>query len=134
LSKLLQANVLGSLFGWLGKFSTLAAVSFRPTDTSTVALALDRAHRRQRAINALYAPLSEEPEPELDSDDEYEDGLRQAAFRAPASSKQPRRQGSLETIDSLRMANVWDEREELFGVGSDDGDEQHDGHSYSVRR
>ncbi|KAH7108159.1 hypothetical protein BKA62DRAFT_681262 [Auriculariales sp. MPI-PUGE-AT-0066] len=104
------ANVLGSLIGWLGKLGAYTA---------------DRIRRRRRAISALYVPLAADADDDddIESEDEYEQGLQQAAFRVPASFKSHRRQGSLETIDSLRMANVWDEQ-----LGDSDDDLQR-GHS-----
>jgi len=83
-----------------------------PDCKHAVSLALDRAHRRRRAISALYAPLFEEPDDDDAQEDEYQEELQQAAFRTPTSTNKHHKRGSIDTIDSLRMANVWDE--ELF--------------------
>lgn len=101
------ANLLGSTLGLI------------------LAYHLERHYRRRREIARLYQPLADEGIELPPSDTEDDDRPELPLFRQPhaaSSGQHPRRKGSVDTIDSLRVANVWDEREELFGIGDDDDD------------
>ena len=77
-------------------------------------------------INQLYRPLSGSASSiRLDSDDEadVEAGFSPLPSQ-PGASKQ--------RGDALALADVWDEREHVFGVGEDDSDEE--GSSSKARR
>ncbi|THH07986.1 hypothetical protein EW145_g3014 [Phellinidium pouzarii] len=88
---------------------------------------LERYYRHRREISRLYRPVSLDPD-EFASEDEDEDeqgtmllsihhsrGQNEASSMTPKSSKGGR----------IRLGDVWDERDELFGVGdSEDEDEE----------
>jgi len=94
-----------------------------------IAYHLERYYRRRREISRLYRPLSASSSSlNLDSDEDEESGMQllplynkpdtppATLFPQNTSKKGKGRARS----GSLALADVWDEREELFGVGDDD--------------
>ncbi|KAI9455456.1 hypothetical protein BJY52DRAFT_1098012, partial [Lactarius psammicola] len=97
-----------------------------------VAYHLERYYRQRREISRLYRPLSgSNSSLNLDSDTEDETGTQllplynkpetppSAVFPQNKTKKGKGRARS----GSLALGDVWDEREELFGVGEDDDDD-----------
>ncbi|KAN0132117.1 hypothetical protein V8E53_010154 [Lactarius tabidus] len=98
-----------------------------------VAYHLERYYRRRREISRLYRPLSgSNSSLNLDSDTDDEIGgtqllpLHNKPDTPPsaifAQNKTKKGKGRARSA-SLALGNVWDEREELFGVGDDDDDD-----------
>ncbi|KAI0075749.1 hypothetical protein K474DRAFT_1646117 [Panus rudis PR-1116 ss-1] len=81
-----------------------------------VAYHLERYYRHRREISRLYRPLDTDSLSE--SEDDLESGMQllptHSDTRIKPSSKAPK---------SVRLADVWDEREDLFDIG-DDSDEE----------
>ncbi|KAF5370588.1 hypothetical protein D9758_001822 [Tetrapyrgos nigripes] len=78
---------------------------------------LEKYYRHRREISRLYRPLDTDP---LSDDDDDEVGTQllprfTPAAAGPNSSARPPKGKSGPT----RLADVWDEREELFGIGDD---------------
>ncbi|KAJ3791141.1 hypothetical protein GGU10DRAFT_382816 [Lentinula aff. detonsa] len=85
-----------------------------------VAYYMERYYRHRREISRLYRPL------DMDtlSDDEDDDAA--GAQLLPTHNSQQRKGPN--TNKSVRLTDVWDEREELFGVGEDsDADDDDEG-------
>ncbi|THV05016.1 hypothetical protein K435DRAFT_133937 [Dendrothele bispora CBS 962.96] len=87
---------------------------------------LEKYYRHRREINRLYRPLDTDP---LSDDEELDDELNGTQLLpryAPSSSTGPNNSNSpvkAKGKGSTRLTDVWDEREELFGIGDDsDGD------------
>nr|GAT53219.1 predicted protein [Mycena chlorophos] len=93
------ANLLGSSIGLM--------VSYH----------LERYYRTRREIARLYQPLDAGSSSDLE--DEDEDLQLLPTHR---NSQTPATKGH----KSTRLADVWDEREELFGIGGDSDDEERD--------
>lgn len=100
------ANLLGSAIGlWTAYF-------------------LERYYRRRREISRLYRPVSSGPESQPDSEDEDEGSgtmLLPTHFDRSGlttNASKPSKEGR------IRLDTVWDEREELFGIGDDDEEEE----------
>jgi len=84
-----------------------------------VAYHAERYYRHRREIARLYRPL----DMDVLSDDE-EEGTQ---LLPTHTHLQPQNKGL--AYKSIRLADVWDEREELFGVGEDSEEENDDGSS-----
>jgi len=92
------ANLLGSFIG-------LIAASY-----------IDRYYRYRREISRLYRPLDTATP---FSDDEDEPGTQLLPTHKNSTS-----QGHKHGQKSLQLADPWDEREELFGIGNDSDQEE----------
>lgn len=97
-----------------------------------VAFHLERYYRQRREISRLYRPLSgSNSSLNLDSDTEDESGtqllpLYNKPDTAPSTmfpQNKTRKGKGPARSESLALGDVWDEREELFGVGEDDNDD-----------
>jgi VanZ family protein len=96
-----------------------------------VAYHLERYYRQRREISRLYRPLSgSNSSLNLGSDTEDETGTQLLPLHnkpdTPPSAMFPQiktKKGKGRARSSLALGNVWDEREELFGVGEDDDDD-----------
>jgi len=112
-----------------------------------VAYHLEKYYRRRREISRLYRPLSASNSSlALDSDEENESGTQLLPLYnkpdTPPSTLFPQNNSNKKgkaraRSESLALADVWDEREELFGVGDvDEGDDEDksDGESDSEER
>lgn len=112
-----------------------------------VAYHLEKYYRRRREISRLYRPLSASNSSlALDSDEENDSGTQLLPLYnkpdTPPSALFPQNNGNKKgkaraRSESLALADVWDEREELFGVGdADEGDDEDksDGESDSEER
>ncbi|KAE9411210.1 hypothetical protein BT96DRAFT_869838 [Gymnopus androsaceus JB14] len=75
---------------------------------------MERYYRRRREITRLYRPLDMDA---LSDDDE--DDTAGTQLLPTHHQHQPHKQPANK---SIQLANVWDEREELFGVGEDSDD------------
>ncbi|KAJ4468113.1 hypothetical protein J3R30DRAFT_1674905 [Lentinula aciculospora] len=83
-----------------------------------VAYYMERYYRHRREISRLYRPLNTD----VLSDDEDDD--TPGTQLLPTHTHSQQRKGPT-TNKSVRLADVWDEREELFGIGEDsDGEEE----------
>jgi len=83
---------------------------------------LEKYHRHRREISRLYRPISSEYYSE--SDDDLGDAGTQLL---PMRSQNQSRPSKPTKSTPFRLADVWDEREEVFGVG-DDSEEEADVH------
>ncbi|CAA7261737.1 unnamed protein product [Cyclocybe aegerita] len=92
------ANILGSIVGLCAAFY------------------LERYYRHRREIARLYRPLSATAS-EFSEDEDEESGTQ---LLPTHSNKLSVPKGS---VKKPRLADVWDDREELFGVGEDSDDE-----------
>ncbi|KAH8980231.1 hypothetical protein EDB92DRAFT_1805825 [Lactarius akahatsu] len=97
-----------------------------------VAYHLERYYRRRREISRLYRPLSgSNSSLNLDSDTEDESGTQLLPLYnkpdTPPSAMFPQNKTKKgkgrARPGALALGDVWDEREELFGVGEDDDDD-----------
>ena len=73
-------------------------------------------------ISRLYRPL----DTDYLSDGEDEDDLEVGRVQLQTASQQQPKSSSANTIPeigAIRLGDVWDEREELFGVGGDSDEE-----------
>ncbi|KAF7338245.1 hypothetical protein MVEN_02049800 [Mycena venus] len=79
---------------------------------------LERYYRKRREIARLYQPLDSDSMSDLEDED---DGVQllPTHHSTAAGSKGGHQKGSA----SARLTDVWDEREELFGIGGDSDDE-----------
>ncbi|KAF7294888.1 hypothetical protein MIND_01026700 [Mycena indigotica] len=93
----IAANLLGSSIGLL------------------VSYYLERYYRTRREIARLYQPLDGGSLSDFEDDEEEGLQLLPTHRTTQSSAKGPQK--------SARLENVWDEREELFGVGGDSDDE-----------
>ncbi|KAH9985791.1 hypothetical protein BJV74DRAFT_775446, partial [Russula compacta] len=97
-----------------------------------VAYHLERYYRQRREISRLYRPLSASNSSlNLDSEEEDESGTQLLPLHnkpdTPPSALSPHNKNKGKgrvRSGNLALADVWDEREELFGVGNDDEDEE----------
>ncbi|KAI0259267.1 hypothetical protein BC834DRAFT_907250 [Gloeopeniophorella convolvens] len=88
---------------------------------------LERYHRRRREIARLYRPLSASAS-SLQLDEDAEDEVERATPLLPLHAKPPAAPGKGRArAGSIALADVWDEREELFGVGDDDEEDERAG-------
>jgi len=93
------ANLLGSSIGLFASYH------------------MERYYRKRREIARLYQPLDTGSMSDLeDEDDSLGTQLLPTHHSAGAAAKAGQK--------STRLANVWDEREELFGIGGDSDDEE----------
>ncbi|ETW80517.1 hypothetical protein HETIRDRAFT_385084, partial [Heterobasidion irregulare TC 32-1] len=87
---------------------------------------LERYYRQRREISRLYRPLSASlssihlPD-DTEEENDLESGTQLLPLHLPGRKGRTKGKGRVRS-DSLAMADVWDEREELFGVGDDDSD------------
>ncbi|KAG6850953.1 hypothetical protein H0H93_005822 [Arthromyces matolae] len=81
---------------------------------------LDRHYRYRREIEQLYLPLETHYSDVEDLENEAETQL------LPTHTTQSMPEHS--QYKSPRLADVWDEREEVFGIGSDDEENSHTQH------
>ncbi|KDQ57444.1 hypothetical protein JAAARDRAFT_177585 [Jaapia argillacea MUCL 33604] len=93
-----------------------------------IAYYLERYYRHRREIARLYRPLngSNESLLSLASDDED----RATPLLPTHSTHQP----SPSATGKIRLEDVWDEREEVFGIGDDDDDEPDTGRDFESQR
>ena len=73
-------------------------------------------------ISRLYRPL----DTDYVSDDEDEEDLEAGGVQLQTTSQQqpkPLPTNKIPETGAIRLGNVWDEREELFGVGGDSDEE-----------
>ncbi|KAI0085184.1 hypothetical protein BDY19DRAFT_459789 [Irpex rosettiformis] len=93
-----------------------------------VAYYLERYYRHRREISRLYRPLN--PDEVLlsdeDDDEDLEAGTQLLLTRPTPNNVKPT---STKTMPKYRLANVWDEGEELFDIG-EDSDEETGGSGY----
>jgi len=86
-----------------------------------IAYNLERYYRHRREISRLYRPISND----LDSQSESEDEDDQGTTLLPLHNS--RSQTVTSKINTkprnVRIGNVWDEREEIFGVGDSDDED-----------
>jgi len=80
---------------------------------------LEKYYRRRREIARLYQPLDQLPEDMPSDDDEPMLPMYQSSSQTQPSSAKKARQ-------EPRLGNVWDSREEGFGIGDDDDDDEVD--------
>jgi len=79
-------------------------------------------------ISRLYRPL--DTDPLSDDEEEIDDDIHLVGLPryTPSSSTAPRNINNSpakpKPKGSARLTDVWDEREELFGVGDDSGDDE----------
>ncbi|KAI0339809.1 hypothetical protein BDW22DRAFT_1360828 [Trametopsis cervina] len=83
-----------------------------------IAYYLERYYRHRREISRLYRPLN--PDEDILSDDE-EDDLEAGTQLLPTQSRPDAT--SAKAAPKSRLADVWDEGEELFDIGGDSDDE-----------
>lgn len=85
-----------------------------------VAYYIEKYYRYRREISRLYRPLDTEAiTDEEDDDDEYGTQLLPTHNNDPSRITAPK----VSTKQPSRLADVWDEREELFDIGGDSDDE-----------
>jgi len=92
-----------------------------------LAFHLERYYRRRREISRLYRPIDATSTESDDSDDDLAETLLPSHY-LPSSSSRPvahAHSGSTSNAkhvrkNSVNVSNVWDEREELFGIGEED--------------
>ncbi|KAH9979036.1 hypothetical protein BGW80DRAFT_1282510 [Lactifluus volemus] len=96
-----------------------------------IAYNLERYYRRRREISRLYRPLSgSNSSLNFDSEEEDESGTQLLPLHnkpeTPPSALFPQNKTKKgkgrARSESSALADVWDEREEMFGVGNDDDD------------
>ncbi|KAL0956334.1 hypothetical protein HGRIS_002485 [Hohenbuehelia grisea] len=83
-----------------------------------IAYHLEKYYRYRREIARLYRPL--DMDSQSDSEDDEDDVGR--GIQLLPTYNTPERSGPQKTR-ATRLADVWDEREELFGIGGDSDDE-----------
>ncbi|TFY62646.1 hypothetical protein EVJ58_g3731 [Rhodofomes roseus] len=90
-----------------------------------VAYHLERYYRHRREISRLYQPLQLDPDQEEDEDIEINaTPLLPSHFQSGASRNASKSGSTARTdVGKVRLDNVWDEGEELFGIGDDTDDE-----------
>jgi len=96
-----------------------------------IAYYMERYYRHRREISRLYRPLSAD----YISDSEEEDGAQiLPSHYIPTNIGAPRSKpnGTHKSIHN-NLSDVWDEREELFGIGGDSDDEEVGGTSEDGR-
>ena len=74
-------------------------------------------------ISRLYRPLDLDY---MSDDDEDDDVLETGGVQLQANSQQqpiPSSANKIPETGAIRLGNVWDEREELFGVGGESDEE-----------
>jgi len=79
---------------------------------------LEKYYRHRREISQLYRPL----DTDYFSDGEGEDDLEAGGVQLQNTSQQQPKSTSTNKIPetgAIRLGDVWDEREELFGLGGD---------------
>lgn len=85
-------------------------------------------------ISRLYQPLSAE-DSELVSDSDSESGVTNGGIRGASllpTLRPPPKSPVSKTPGRIRLGNVWDESEELFGIGEEE--DGHDGRSDDTLR
>jgi len=86
---------------------------------------LERYYRHRREISRLYQPVSAEEEEELFSDSDTENYASSAPARGLPllPTHNPVKPSTPKAQNHIRLGNVWDESEELFGIGEDELDD-----------
>lgn len=99
-----------------------------------VAYYLERYYRTRREIARLYRPLDTDDLSEDCTDDEAPIGSQLFPLFTSKPGLNSNKPGSSKskTHDSRRLGDVWDEREELFGIGNDDGSSDGEGDTPSL--
>jgi len=93
------ANLLGSSIGLFASYH------------------MERYYRKRREIARLYQPLDSGSMSDLEDDEDGPLGTQLLpTHHSPAAAPKSAQK-------SARLTNVWDEREELFGIGDDEDDE-----------
>ncbi|KAI0319048.1 hypothetical protein OF83DRAFT_1082532 [Amylostereum chailletii] len=89
---------------------------------------LERYYRHRREINRLYHPLGgSQSSIHLPSDSEDEDGNNTGTQLLPTHISPGKASSKARTrAENLALADVWDEREEVFGLGDDTDDDVSD--------
>ncbi|KAF9650868.1 hypothetical protein BDM02DRAFT_1211069 [Thelephora ganbajun] len=82
---------------------------------------LEKYYRHRREISRLYRPL----DTDYLSDGEDEDDLEAGGVQLQTASQQQPKSSTnkIPETGAIRLGDVWDEREELFGVGRDSDEE-----------
>jgi hypothetical protein len=111
LSEFVQATLPYKVFDWLDILANLCGSSLG----LWVSFNLERYYRRRREIARLYQPLSASYS-DLDLEDDLEDGTDLLPLHNNDTNAK--------STKNSRVADVWDEREELFNLG-DDSDEEY---------
>ncbi|KIY74329.1 hypothetical protein CYLTODRAFT_2605 [Cylindrobasidium torrendii FP15055 ss-10] len=75
----------------------------------------EKYYRKRREIARLYAPLADDVLEDEDEDDTDTPVL--PSYANPSTSNKP-------ISKPARSTNIWDSREELFGIGNDDDDDE----------
>ncbi|KAI0690526.1 hypothetical protein BC835DRAFT_1364162 [Cytidiella melzeri] len=84
---------------------------------------LERHYRHRREISRLYQPLNPEDGMSSDEEEDLEAGLQLLPTRPDTSHATS---AHIKTMPTSRLADVWDEGEELFDLGGDSEDEAED--------
>lgn len=85
-----------------------------------IAYRLEKYYRHRREISRLYRPLNAEDDLLSDDEDDLELGTQLLPARAEGSNAIV---SPTKTVTTSRLADVWDEGEELFDIGGDSGEE-----------
>jgi len=89
---------------------------------------LERYYRHRREIARLYTPLASTfPDSEDDLDDD------EASTQLLPTNRGPKSARPAKPNTAARLADVWDEREEVFGLGGESDGEQEDGGGQDAR-
>ncbi|KZT10712.1 uncharacterized protein LAESUDRAFT_672144, partial [Laetiporus sulphureus 93-53] len=87
---------------------------------------LERYYRKRREISRLYRPLNDDTAP-TDDEDEEESALQLLPSHYQPSSRSTPKNGRASTSKAdagpIRLGDVWNEGEELFGIGEDSDEE-----------
>ncbi|KAH9951547.1 hypothetical protein B0H21DRAFT_775754 [Amylocystis lapponica] len=96
-----------------------------------IAYYLERYYRHRREISRLYRPLDVDSVPSDDEDDiEQSTQLLPTHYQpTPSQNGSKNGRGAAPKADNgrIRLTDVWDEREELFDIGGDSDDDEHEG-------
>lgn len=76
-------------------------------------------------ISRLYKPVTLDPNSPIDSDSEEDmDGTNLLPLHSMHPTNSSKSKATPSKNGNIRLGDVWDEREELFGIG--DSDDDHD--------
>lgn len=78
---------------------------------------MERYYRKRREIARLYQPLDSDSMSDMEDEDDELAGTQLLPTHHSAAT--PTSKGGHHKSASARLTNVWDEREELFGIGGD---------------
>lgn len=92
-----------------------------------VAYYLEQYYRHRREIARLYRPLDTDPYSD-DEDDPFAGTALLPTHRTSLPHQNSKAVNNANKYKTPRLDDVWDEREELFGIGEDDDDDE-DHHS-----